>query len=72
MNDAFCSPDGSFSISKTIAVFAQIAVLFHMGKSFPELVKNPESMLIVLSFLVCPDILKKFIAMKFAPNASKT
>jgi hypothetical protein len=63
-NDAFSTPDGRISLSKTIAVFAQIAVLFHFGRSFDALIERPESLLIVLSFLVAPDIVKKALVMK--------
>ena len=64
VNEAFCSPDGSFSITKFLAVWAQIAVLAHMNRVFDELVKRPESLLIVLCFLIAPDILKKALTMK--------
>lgn len=64
-NDAFCGPDGSFSIGKFIAIWAQIVVLGHMGTSWDKLIDKPESLLIVLTILVAPDIFKKFLAMRY-------
>lgn len=63
-NESFCSPDGQFSITKTIAVAAQIAVLYHFGLAFGDLVERPESLLIVLTFLIAPDIMKQALKMK--------
>lgn len=65
MNEAFCAPDGRLSITKTIAVFAQIAVLYHMGRSFDLLIVNWDSLLVVLTFLIAPDVLKKVITLKY-------
>ena len=65
VNESFCSPDGQVAITKVIAVFAQIAVLLHFGRSFDALIEKPESLLIVLAFLIAPDAIKKFLAMKY-------
>ena len=70
-NEAFSAPDGSFSITKLIAVFAQIAVLYHMGRNFDHLMDKPESLAIILAFLVAPDLLKKIITMIFGGSESK-
>ena len=64
VNEAFTDPQGRVSLSKVMAVFAQIAVLFHFGRTFDDLIDRPESLLIVLSFLVAPDIVKKALALK--------
>jgi len=71
VTEAFVSPDGRVSISKTIAVFAQIAVLYHFGLSFDKLIDKPESLAIILLFLIAPDILKKALAMKLGGNGEK-
>lgn len=63
-NEAFCDPNGQFSIGKFLSVWAQIAVLAHMNRVFDELVAKPESLLIVLAFLIAPDIIKKALVMK--------
>lgn len=65
-NEAFCDPDGRVSVSKTIAVFSQIAVLFHMGKSFDLLIDKPETLAVILTFLVAPDALKKWLSLRYA------
>ena len=65
LNEAFCSPDGSFSPTKFLAVWAQISVLSHMNIWFEKLLDKPETLLIVLSFLIAPDLLRKIINMKF-------
>ncbi len=64
INEAFCDPNGSFSVTKFLAIWAQIAVLAHMNRVFDELITRPESLLIVLSFLIAPDIIKKALVMK--------
>lgn len=69
-NAAFESPDGRISISKTIAVFSQITVLYHFGRSFDLLIPHPEMALILLAFLVCPDLVKKIIAVRYVPPPS--
>ena len=50
LNEAFCSPDGSFSPTKFLAVWAQISVLSHMNVWFEKLLDKPDTLLIVLSF----------------------
>jgi len=63
-NEAFCGPDGRFSVGKFLAIWAQIVVLGHMGTSWERLIDKPETLLIVLSFLIAPDIVKKALVMK--------
>ena len=70
VNEAFCAPDGSLSITKTIATFAQIVLLYHLGKDFTDLIKAWESFAWVLTFLIAPDVVKKLLAMKYG-NGSK-
>ena len=65
VNEAFCDPNGAFSIGKFLSVWAQIAVLAHMNTSWERLIDKPESLGIVLAVLVTPDILKKMLAMKY-------
>ena len=69
MNEAFCGPDGEFSVSKFLAVWAQIAVLAHMNRWFEELIAKPESLLIVLAFLIAPDIMKKALTLKLGGSS---
>ena len=64
-NEAFCNPNGQFSVGKFIAVWAQISVLAHMNRVFDQLIAKPETLAIVLTFLIAPDIFKKVIAMKY-------
>ena len=70
-NEAFSAPDGSFSISKTIAIFAQVATLYHFGKFFEKLIERPESLLIILTFLIAPDVIKKALSMKYGNGHAK-
>jgi len=65
LNEAFCDPDGNFSPSKFLAVWSQIAVLSHMNLYFDKLLDKPETLLIILVFLIAPDFLKKFLSMKY-------
>ena len=66
LNEGFCGPDGRFSISKFMAVWGQIMVLAHTGKSFDALIDKPEALLICLSFIIAPDMVKKWLTMKLA------
>ena len=68
INEAFCDPTGVFSIGKFLAVWAQIAVLAHMNWSWDAMLDKPETLLIVLSFLIAPDIIKKALVMKLGGN----
>ena len=64
-NESFTSPDGRFSAAKTIAVFAQIAFLYHTGKNFEVLILHWEALLVCSAVLIAPDVLKKIVAMRY-------
>jgi len=51
-----------------MAVLAQMTVLYWTGKSMDHLIDRPESLLIMLSFLIAPDIVKKALTMKLGGN----
>ena len=68
-NEAFCNPNGQFSVGKFLATWAQIAILAHMNVWFDKLLDKPESLLIILSFLIAPDIIKKALVMKLGGAA---
>jgi len=61
----FNDPHGDFSWSKFVAVWGQIAALFHFGRNFDLLIDKPEALAIVLTFIVAPETLKKFLTMKY-------
>ena len=69
LNESFCSPDGSFSITKTIGVFTMIVLLCRLGNDFDTLVDTPESLALILICLICPELLKKLMAMKYGGSA---
>lgn len=64
-NESFCSPDGHFSVTKTVAIAAQIMVMFHAGRSFDTLILHETSLFICLSVLIAPDLAKKLMTMWF-------
>ena len=64
-NEAFCAPDGSFSITKTIAIAAQIVLLYHLGKDFDDLSERFDAFALTLVFLILPDMAKKLLTMKY-------
>ena len=68
-NESFCSPDGHFSVTKTVAVAAQVMVLYWTGRLMEKLIDKPESLLIMLCFLIAPDIIKKALTMKLGGAA---
>ena len=65
LNGAFLDPAGAFSPSKFIAACGQVMALAHFGSSFNLLIDKPESMLIVLAFVVAPESFKKWLNMKY-------
>ena len=64
-NESFQNPDKSFSPAKAIAIVAQVITLFQMNLHFAELVGKWDSLTVVLTFLVAPDVFKKFLNMKY-------
>lgn len=66
INEAFCDPDGAFSVSKFLAVWTQISVLAHMNRTWDTLIKPDTwaTLAIVLCVLIAPDLLKKIITLK--------
>ena len=64
-NDSFCAPDGSFSVAKTIAVFGQIRLLYHLNMHFVDIMRNWDSLLVIVSAVILPDAFKKLITMKY-------
>lgn len=65
-NESFSSPDGQFSVTKTVAIAAQIMVMFHTGRAFDTLILHETSLFICLSVLIAPDLAKKLMTMWFS------
>ena len=61
----FCDPDGRFSWSKFLATIGQATALVVFWRDSDALIKNTESLIVVLAFVVTPDLLKKLISMKY-------
>jgi len=64
-NESFCDATGQVAVAKIIAIAGQIMLLFHTGRSFDKLLGQPEALLVCLSFIIMPDIVKKIITMKY-------
>lgn len=64
-NEAWCTPDGSFSPVKAISIFGQIMLLYYTGRFFEVMLDQPETLLICLGFIIMPDVVKKLISMKY-------
>jgi len=60
----FNDPDGNFSWSKFITVWAQIMFLFQAGRHFDELIKHSDALWVIAIVLVAPELLKKLMAIK--------
>jgi hypothetical protein len=63
-NEAFCDPFGHFSPSKAISLSAQVMVLYWTGILMDRLIDKPETLLILLCFLIAPELIKKALSMK--------
>ena len=64
-NESFQNPDGSFSPAKSIAIVGQGICLWHLNLHFAELIAVWDSLLVILTFIVAPDVFKKFLNMKY-------
>ena len=69
-NDSFCSPDGQVSLTKVIAIAGQIMLLYYTARYFPEMLAKPETLLVCLSFVIAPDVARKFLHMKYGNGQS--
>jgi hypothetical protein len=65
-NESFCDQNGNFSMTKTIAIASLVMLLYHTGKSFDKLIPAWDSLMVCLSFLICPDLIKKWLTMKYS------
>ena len=63
-NQAFENPDGTISIQKFIVVVTQIGILNHMMLSFDRMLDKPETLLVILGFLIAPQIVKQALVLK--------
>lgn len=63
-NESFCT-NGIFSWNKFCAAWGQVAALYHFGRSFDDLVDAPETMLILLAFIILPSTISKIITLKY-------
>lgn len=64
-NEAFCAPDGTFSISKALAVSGQASALWHFNTQFEKLMLNWDALIVILGIVVFPDVVKKLLALKY-------
>jgi len=64
-NEAFLDDNGKPRVGWLVALAAQIVVLGHTGIAFDRLVDKPESLAIVLTFLIAPDVFKRLLALKY-------
>ena len=62
----FSDPAGVFSWSKFVGVWAQIFLLFQMGRHFEELMNHSDTLLIIILALIAPELLKKAMSMRAA------
>ena len=65
LNDGFQNPDGSFSWSKSFTAAGQASCLYHLNYHFAELMERWDSLALILSVLVAPELLKKLLSMKY-------
>ena len=68
-NESFENADGSFSPSKALAILGQGALLVQMNLHFEALIRTWDALLLVTGFVIMPEIVKKFLAMKYGGSA---
>jgi hypothetical protein len=59
---------GKLSLTKVVAFFGQVVILYNLGISFSGLIDKPETLLILISFLVAPDLIRKLVSLKYGPK----
>lgn len=64
-NESFQNHDGSFSPAKSMAIVGQGICLWHLNLHFSELIAKWDALLVVLTFIVAPDVFKKFLNLKY-------
>ena len=70
-NQSFENPDGSYSLQKIIVVTTQVGILNHLMIAFDNLIDKPEALLIILAFLIAPQIIKQAIVLKLGGTNPK-
>jgi len=68
--DAFNDPGGKFSPSKATAWLGQLSLLAHMTANFNELMLHWDALALVITAVIAPELVKKFLTMRFG-NAAK-
>ena len=69
LNDAwygFSDPNGDWSWSKFIGTVGQLAALLQFGVHFETLIKTPESLGIIVTVIIFPEVIKKWVSMKYS------
>lgn len=64
MSYGFNDPNGQFSWSKFVGVWAQIMFLFQAGKHFEVLISHSDALWVVATVLIAPELLKKLMSIK--------
>jgi hypothetical protein len=64
-NEAFLDEHGKLSLIKTIAIFGQIVLLYHLGRDFDDLVGKVDSLIVVTTAVLMPDMLRKWLNLKY-------
>ena len=65
VNQSFCDEYGNVIVTKVIAVMGQTMLLYFTARYFGDMLYTPETMLVCLSFIIAPDLVKKVISMKY-------
>lgn len=62
--------NGELQESKLFATAGKLCCLMLIWKHAPALIDHPDTLFILLSFLVFPDIAKKFLTMRFGGDTT--
>ena len=69
VNEGFCNPDGTWAPFKTIAIFGQIVLLYHLGKDMDRLIEHWDALALIAGFVIVPDAAKQFLRLKWGQAA---
>jgi hypothetical protein len=64
-NQSFMDEHGNVMVAKVIAVAAQIMLLYQTSKHFEAMLGKSDTLLVVLSLLILPDLARKWMNMRF-------
>ncbi len=72
LNEAFAGGDGEVSIPKTLAIFGQIVLLYHLGNDYAVLMLHWDALALTAGLVIMPDLARMWLKSKFGDTSSSS